>query len=103
MFKIGDEVRVMGSKDRARIVQLIDKVAILEYPNKGRIKVSESALMPIESDAIEITPERFDEAVKSVMYATAEEMGEHEDKLDQALEVVAAVSSQLKARLFNGN
>ena len=102
-FKIGDRVRVIGKTKVAEIENIIDETALIRYPNGQKQKIGLCNLLPpLKEDYIQLTPEKFDEAVKSVMYDTAEKVGDT-DQLDGVFEIVAAVSSQLKAKLFDGN
>lgn len=104
MIKTGD--RVCTTEDpntAAKVVNTDSRPAILiEYPDGKRKKVLESRLMAYQEDAIRITPGKFDDAVRAIMYETAEGM-EDSELLDGALEVVGAVCSRLKARLFGEN
>lgn len=100
-FKTGDNVRILGEKRVGEITKIIDERAIVKYQNGEKIKAPLSYLS-LSSEDEGITPEKFDEAVKAVMYDVAKNVGDT-DQLDGVLEIVGAVSSQLKARLFNGD
>lgn len=104
MIKTGDRV------SKAAIPNVFGKVVntdcaptiIVEYSDGQREKVLASELIVVQDNAIRLTPEKYDETVKALMYATAKDVGDSED-LDQVLEIIGAVCSQLKARLFGEN
>ena len=102
MYKIGDRVRTIGDKKTGEITNLIDNTAIVKYRGGVKKKISIFDLIPYEDNSIALTPEKFDEAVKALMYGIAKDTGDSAD-LDGVLEIVAIVSSNLKDRLFNGN
>lgn len=99
-FKVGDNVRVLGEKRVGEITRIIDETAIIKYSKGDKIKTLLSYLS-LSSEDEGITPEKFDEAVKAVMYEVAEDIGDT-DQLDGVLEIVGAVSARIKARLFDG-
>lgn len=100
MLKEHDRVRVTGDRRIGEIVNIIDQTIIVKYPGGDKRKVTGTEITRVTEDEIRITPSTFDEAVKAVMYETAEDAGET-DQLDFMLELIAAVGSKLKARLFN--
>lgn len=101
-FKVGDMVRIIGKRETGTIENIIEDVAIVKYADGRKKKIGVVNLLPpLDDKSITITPEKFDEAVKALMYAAAEDVGDT-DKLDGMLEIIGAVCSQLKARLFNG-
>lgn len=102
MFKVNDEVRVIGEMTTGIIENIIEDTALVRYPN-GKKKVNVNCLVPpLADNSIRVTPEKYDEAVKGIMYGAAE-AAEDDEQLNAILEVIAAVCSQLKARLFNGD
>lgn len=102
-FKPGDRVRVIGETKVGEIVSLIEDVALVQYPKGNKRKITlVNLLPPLDDNSIRLTPETYDEAVKSIMYDIAADIGDT-DQLDGVLEIVGAVSSQLKTRLFNKN
>lgn len=103
MVNVRDRVRKKDDRNRVAIVDNVDcrPSIIIKYDNGEKEKVLESDLIEARDDSIRLTPERFDETVKALMYATAEDVGDT-DKLDGVLEIIGAVCAQLKARLFDG-
>lgn len=102
MLKLYDRVRVTGDRRIGEIVNIIDQTVIVKYPTGDKRKVTGAEITRVTEDEIRITPTTFDEAVKAVMYETVEDAGET-DQLDFMLELIAAIGSKLKERLFNGN
>lgn len=98
-FKIGDNVRLIGERRTGTITNIIEDTALVQYGDHKKVKTKLVYLFP---PLEEVTAEKFDEAVKGLMYEAAETYGEDDEKLDQMLEVIAAICFQLKARLFNG-
>ena len=96
MFKPGDMVRVIGEKETGEIVAIIDGTALVQYKT-GKRKIALSAL--IAQHETSVTAAQFDEAVKSLMYQIADDVG-HTAQLDQVLEIAAVVCKRLKTRLF---
>lgn len=102
MFKIGDNVRILKERRVGKITNIIDDTAIVKFENSDKIKTRLSYLSYGESNDVIITPEKYDEAVKALMY-TAAESAESDEQLNGILEVIGAICAQLKARLFDGN
>jgi hypothetical protein len=102
VIKIHDRVTRQGDRRIGEVVNIIGDTVIIQYLTGGKIKTRIDQVVPAREDEITITPAKFDEVVKATMYAVAENVGDV-DQLDQVLEIVGAVSSQLKERLFDGN
>lgn len=104
MFNIGDSVRIIGERATGKIVRIVDDIALVQYPDGRKKKIGVCNLFPPieDSNNIELTPEKYDEAVKALMY-TAAESAESDEQLNGILEVIGAICAQLKARLFDGN
>ena len=102
MIKIHDRVLRDGDKRVAEVVNVIGDIVILQYLTGDKIKTTLDKVSLASEDSITLTPSKFDAVVKATMYAVAENVGDV-DQLDQVLEIVGAVSSQLKERLFDGN
>lgn len=105
MFKIGDRVRIMGTKTVAKIDNIIDNTALLVYPDGDKTKIKVNYLVPVKDTQILLTPEKFDNAVLSLMYDTAENAAEggKAGEIDDILRVIGFISGQLKERLFDSN
>lgn len=101
MCNVGDRARLAFNKKVGTITEIISDVAILKYPDGTKTKAPISLLV-VENDVISVTPAKYDEAVKALMYKVAEDVGDT-DQLDNVLEIVGMVCGQLKARLFEGN
>lgn len=101
-FQIGDRVRIIGDRETGTIVNIIEEVALVKYANGSKKKISLVNLLPPLQGEITITREKFDEAVKALMYGVAENVGDT-DRLDGVLEIVGMVCNDLKSRLFEGN
>jgi hypothetical protein len=104
MLNLGDEVYKKGElHNRGTVVNAdFPPVVIVQYKDGHKEKVNEADLIKLEPTARIITPEKFDEAVKALMYGEAEKPDNEKD-LDMILEVIGVVSFKLKERLFNGN
>lgn len=104
MFKIGDKVRIIGERKTGIIVKMIDDIALVQYPNGQKKKIGVVNLLPPieDNDSIEITPEKYDEYVKALMYEAAEN-AKNDEQLDGILEVIGVICARLKMRLFDGN
>lgn len=102
MYNINDKVRIIGETKVGIIDCIIEETAIVRYPD-GKKKININCLVPpLADNSITLTPEKFDEAVKGVMYDAAEK-ATSDNQLDDILEVIAAVCSKLKSRVFDGN
>lgn len=93
--KVG-EIDNMGYSERNE-----ENLYIVKFENGRKEKALESALSAAE-EAVRITPAKYDEAVKALMYSIAEDVGDT-PQLDGVLEIVGGVCGWLKARLFEGN
>lgn len=102
MFNVGDRVRTKD--DRTGVIVNADcrPTLIIGYHNGEREKILESELTKVKNETILISPAKFDNVVKALMYQAAEDAGDSKD-LDFILEVIGMVCGQLKARLFDGN
>lgn len=101
-FRVGDEVQIAGQKEIATIEQIVDEVALVKYPDGKKMKTALAALLPPLTNEIVLTPDKYDEAVKALMFQVAEDVGDT-DQLDSVLEIVGVVCRRLKTRLFEGN
>ena len=101
MYKIGD--RVLTPDNSIGIIDnIIDDKTIVKYPNGNKMKYLLSDLDKAPSVTITITPEKYDDIVKVVMYDVAED-SENKDHLNFILELIGAVASKIKERLFNAD
>lgn len=100
MFQIGDRVRVVGETVVGEVERIIGDVAIVRY--KDRKSKTHIENLVAAGENYYITPARYDEVVKGLMYQAAEDAGNSED-LDYILKIIGMVCGQLKARLFDGN
>jgi hypothetical protein len=102
MFKVGDEVHNLRETRVGTITNIVDNIAIIEYPPHGtKEKMPLKYLVKNEAEK-RVSVEQFDEAVKALMYSIAEDVGDTA-QLDGVLEIVGGVCGRLKARLFEGN
>ena len=101
MINVHDRVIRSGDKRVAEVVNVIDDIVILQYLTGQKVKTTLDKVSLAPENTITITPSKFDDIVKATMYAVAENVGDVE-QLDQVLEIVGAVSAELKERLFDG-
>lgn len=107
-FNVDDKVCINNSDKIGTIINFgysernDQYMYIVQYSNCKKEKALESELTAARDDIVRLTPNKFDEAVKALMYETAQD-AESNEQLDFILELIGAVSSKLKARLFNEN
>ena len=102
MIKIHDRVTRAGDARVGEVINIIGDTVIIQYLTGEKIKTTLDRVVLANETEVTITPSKYDEIVKAVMFEVADGVGNRDD-LDDILRVVGAVGVSIKTRLFDGN